>query len=265
MSPSRKRISRKAICGLLLAVGAIGARPASATILTFNNVRSDGKLYTGFYSDPTDPLSSYGSNVSFGAATTGTTTVVQNASNTDTFNYAIGNGWTPDVSMAYSYSGAQAVGVYYTGPGSQWPNGAALLGGNFPNNPNDDFYFTFTPAAGFAVRVNSYDLVNASYGGISSACTLYENTIGGPTMVPTFAPSNVGSGPGQSVTVDIQNNNGSTFYAGTLILDVHMTNGNPGDLGLTNLNFDEQAVPEPAALSGLSVTGLALFRRSRRR
>jgi hypothetical protein len=249
---------------LALATGMFAAGTASATVLTFDNTRSDGLAYTGFYSDSSDPLSTYGSNVNYGAATTGTTNVVENSTNTYTFNYAIGNGWTPDVSMSYSVAGAQAVGVYFTGPNSSWPNGAALLGGNFPNNPNDDFYFAFTPAPGYAVRINSYDLVNASFGGISSAGAVFENTIGGPTMVPAFIPSNVGSGPGQTVNVDLQNDYGSKFYAGTLILDVHQTNGNPGALGLADLNFDEVAVPEPTALGLLSVGGIALLRRRMR-
>ncbi len=178
---------------------------------------------------------------------TGSTTVDQNFFNNYTLNYNIGNGWTPNVAMAYSVAGAQSVGITYTGPGSVWPNGAAELQGQGANNPNDDFYFTFTPAPGYAVRIDSYELVNGSYGAISTAGTIYENTIGGQTLVPTFVPANVGSGPGQSVTVDLQDDYGSTFYTGSLILDVHMTNGNPGDLGLSNLNFDQELVAGPGA------------------
>src|SRR5579872_6396772 len=130
---------RRAINGSILTLSVIAARPVLATELTFNNSRSDGQLYVGNYSDPTDPLSTYGSNVDFGAATTGTTMVYQNFINTYTFNYNIGNGWTPNVTMGYSIGGAQAVAINYTGPTSEWPNGAAQLQGNFPNNPNDDF------------------------------------------------------------------------------------------------------------------------------
>jgi len=256
------RYSGKVIPALALASAVFAAGRASATNLTFNNVRSDGQSYVGSYSDPTDPLSTYGSNVNFGAATTGTTTVVQNASNTDTFNYQIGNGWTPDISMAYSVGGANAVASIYTGPLSEWPNGATELEGA-ATNPNDDFYFSFTPAAGFAVRINSYQLSNVTFVAASSACTVYENTIGGPTMVPKFAPPNI-SRPGV-ITVDLVDNENSTFYAGTLILDIHQTNGNDGSLGVTNLNFDEEAVPEPATLSCVSIASLALLRRTRRR
>jgi hypothetical protein len=238
---------RKAINSSVLVLSALAARTAWATDLEFDNTASDGQSYVGSYSDPTDPLSTYGTDVNFGSATTGSTSVYQNFFNTYTLNYNIGNGWTPNVAMAYSVAGAQSVGITYTGPASVWPNGAAELQGNGANNPNDDFYFTFTPAPGYAVRINSYDLVNGSYGSISSAGTIYENTIGGQTLVPTFVPANVGSGPGQSVTVDLQDDYGSTFFTGTLILDVHMTNGNPGDLGLSNLNFDQELVAGPGA------------------
>jgi hypothetical protein len=255
---------RKTAQALALASGLALASTACATNLVFNNTRSDGQTYVGLYSNSSDPVSTYGTDVDFGANATGTTTVVENASNTYTFNYQKGNAWTPNVSMSYGVGPLPAVGVYYTGPASSWPNGAALLSGNFPNNPNDDFYFTFTAAPGYAVRINSYQMVNGSFGAISSACTLYENAVGGSTMIPTFVPANVGSGPGQNVTVDLLNNHGSTFYAGTLVLDIHQTNGNPGVLGITNLNFDQEAVPEPATLSCLSIGGLALLRRRRR-
>ncbi len=233
---------RTAINGSILALSAIAAAPTFATNLVFNNSRSDGKTYVGFYSNSSDPLSTYGTDVNFGSASTGTTTVVQNASNTDTFNYQEGNGWTPDVAMSYSVGGAQAVGVYYTGAASDWPNGAALLGGNFPNDPNDDFYFTFTPSPGYAVRLNSYELVAGSYDDIRTTCTVYENTIGGPEMVPTTTTVGIADSPGSSSTFNLAANYGSTFYEGTLILDVHQTTGNPGDVGITNLNFDQEYV-----------------------
>src|SRR5579872_3788771 len=190
---------RTAIRGSILAVSVIAVRPVAATNLTFNNSRSDGKLYVGNYSDPTDPLSTYGSNVNFGTATTGTTTVVQNASNTDTFNYQIGNGWTPNVTMGYSLGAYPASAINYTGPTSQWPNGAAELQ-SAVSNPNDNFYFSFTPAAGYAVRINQFDFVNASYGTMSFALTVFEDSIGGTKMVPTYVPTGLGSGPGMSVT-----------------------------------------------------------------
>ncbi len=230
---------RKVINGSILALSAIAAAPTFATNLTFNNVRSDGKAYTGFYSNPSDPLSTYGTDVNFGSATTGTT-MVPNGSNTYTFNYQEGNAWTPNVSMAYSVGSAPAVGIYYTGAGSDWPNGAALLSGMFPNNPNDDFYFAFTPSPGYAVRINSYELVAGSYDDINTTCTVYENTIGGPTMVPTTGTVGISDGPGNSSTFNLVGNYGSTFYNGKLILDVHQTTGNPGDLGITNLNFDQE-------------------------
>src|SRR5580658_5636721 len=110
------RSRRKAIHRSIFAMSALGAGHACATVLTFNNSRSDGQLYVGNYSNPSDPISTYGSNVNFGSATTGTTTVVENASNTYTFNYQEGNGWTPNVAVGYSIGPSPAVAINYTGP-----------------------------------------------------------------------------------------------------------------------------------------------------
>jgi hypothetical protein len=250
---------RKMAQALLLASGMLVAGKASATILTFNNT-TGGASYVGTYSNPSDPLSGYGTDVNFGANTTGTTTV-PNGAGTDTFNYQIGNGWTPDISMSYGVGPAPAHSLDYTGPASEWPNGATELEGS-ATNPNDDFYFSFTPAPGYEVRVNSYVLSNVTFVAASSDCTLYENTVGGPTMVPTFAPPNLNR-PGTE-TVDLLDNENSTFYAGTLVLDIRQVNGNDGSLGVYNLNFDEQAVPEPASFACLSLGGLALLRRRKR-
>jgi hypothetical protein len=236
---------RTAINGSILALCAIAAAPTSATVLTFNNSRSDGQKYVGSYSDPTDPLSTYGTAVNFGTATTGTTTVVQNASNTDTFNYQIGNGWTPHVSTAYSVGPAPAVDINYASATSAWPNGAAQLAGSGSNDPNDDFYFSFTPAPGYAVRINSYTLVAGYYDDIRTNTTVYENTIGGTEMVPTFGPTGIYDGPGNTSTFDLQHDYGSVFFAGTVILDVHQSTGMPADIGITNLNFDEEYLASP--------------------
>ncbi len=251
---------RKVAQALLLASGILAADKASATILTFNNT-TGGASYAGSYSNPSDPLSTYGTDVNFGANSTGTTTV-PNGAGTDTFNYQEGNAWTPDISVAYGIGPSPAVALDYTGPASEWPSGATELEGS-ATNPNDDFYFAFTPAAGFAVRVNSYQLSNVTFVAASMTSTLYENTVGGSTMVPTFNLSNLSGTPPSSETVNLLAK-GSTFYAGTLVLDVHQTNGNDGSLGVFNLNFDEEAVPEPASLGCLSVGGLALLRRRRR-
>ncbi len=251
---------RKVAQALLLASGVLAADKASATILTFNNT-TGGASYAGSYSSPSDPLSGYGTDVNFGANSTGTTTV-PNGAGTDTFNYQEGNAWTPDISVAYGVGAAPAVALDYTGPASEWPAGATELEGS-ATNPNDDFYFAFTPAAGYAVRINSYVLSNVTFVAASSTCTLYENAPGGPTMVPTFSPPNL-SRPGTE-TVDLVDNDHSVFYAGTVILDIHQSNGNDGSLGVTNLNFDEEAVPEPASLGCLSIGGLALLRRRKRR
>jgi hypothetical protein len=231
---------RKAIKRSVLAIGAISASQASATVLTFNNSRSDGQLYVGNYSNPSDPISTYGSNVNFGSATTGATTVVENASNTYTFNYQEGNGWTPNVAVGYSIGPSPAVAISYTGPTSEWPNGAAELESSI-TNPNDSFYFTFTPQAGYAVRVDQLEFVNASYGSMSLGLAVYENAAGGTAMVAPYAPPALGSGAGVTDTVNLQTQ-GSQFYQGTVVLQVYVATGSGGALGLTDLSFDEEPV-----------------------
>ncbi len=60
---------RKAINSSVLVLSALAARTAWATDLEFDNTASDGQSYIGSYSDPTDPLSTYGTDVNYGSAT----------------------------------------------------------------------------------------------------------------------------------------------------------------------------------------------------
>jgi hypothetical protein len=257
--------------------------PVSATVLNFEVTRSDGHSegdWDKYYSNGV--LQAYGDNVDFGVATTGSTPLADGA-NTFTLNYARGDGWTPNVTVAYSSSGTPGSPDPRTGdgigrvndPANPWgqadpPEGTGPGGGGVAwldsdtggNAAAGKFYFSFTPDPGYAVRVNSYDLINYSFGGHATDITIRKDSITGDPLVAEYVDNNVPSGPGQQYHYDLLPQ-GSTFYAGTVVLEVEHTTGTNWTLALDNLSFDQQVVPEPACLSLLAVGALALRRRAR--
>jgi hypothetical protein len=260
---------KSVLYGSVVTLAAFAASQASATILNFevtrdNNENVDTNHWNTYYS--ASPLNAYGDNVDFGAATSGNSPLPDGAGNTYTLNYDRGNGWTPNVVVDYSSAApntGDGVGRV-ADPTVAWGSRVAWLDSdnNYPSNPNHSFYFTFTPDVGYAVRVNSYDLLNYSFGGHSSEITLYKDSVGGTPLVATYADNNVASGPGASQHYDLIAG-GSVFYAGTVVLEVKHINGTNWTLALDNLSFEQQLVPEPATLGLFAMGGLALLRRRR--
>jgi hypothetical protein len=249
----RSSYSLSALCAFL-AVTAIAA-PATATILTFNidNFPAGTSASTATLLAP--PHSVYGDNVSSAATTIGAFT----------YNYGIGNGFTPNTTVAYTL-GTNAINqLYYTDvgdpPSPLWTNVDFLHGGTNPFT----HYITFVPTGQFGVRVNSFDV----FGYSTATAHTYSWNLREDTTVGTIFASGGPTAFVGTIAAPSSVTTGSDYYFGTVVLEIIHTAGVGGGWGMDNLNFDEALppVPEPstALLLGLGMLGMAFrVRRSRR-
>jgi hypothetical protein len=226
---------RNRTCNFLLIlpamIGLLLAAPAEATILTFeiNNEGSD---------IPMPP--SYGDNV--------------NSLSDGNFNYLEGNGFTPDIVLGYSASSGAI--KYYSD--SEWGDVAylnSLSGSAYPRN----FWFTFTPDAGYGVDINSFTLDPYESASNTVDWAVYAGSVGGSPL----ASGSESFSSNTDVTVSDW-----TPASGAIIMQISQTAGGNDVLALDNLNFDQVViVPEPtsAALLLLAAAGGALLSRRRRR
>lgn len=240
--------SRWRACAFLLAVA--GAVTARASVLTFNIDNNPGGT----------PATSQGSLLTTHAAYGDFINAAAVVSGSYLYNYDISNGTTPNVAVTYGLGLNGNEQYYYTDgdgtPSPLWADVDFLVGG--AGHPPSKFTYTFTPDAGYAVRVNSFDVFgyNAATSHTSS-WTLYEDTVGGTVIAsggPTAYVATIAS-PHTVVT-------GAGFYGGTVVLEVVHDSGNSGGWGLDNLSFS-QAAPEPASMLLLGVAALPLLWRRR--
>lgn len=211
----------------LLTIGMVAVAAFSqATILTFDVT---GNTVGVFMDD------AYGDNVT--AATMGN------------FGYDISNGITPDVTV--SYSGGTA------GQLSWWSTGYSDLTNVIYYEPDGSspMRVTFTGSNGQNAVLNSFDLGN----------------FGGEVTLPGLTVRD-GSGnllwSALNVTVPIFTSPALNFNVGgvaaeVLVLEVDLTGlGSSSDnIGLDNISFSQEPVPEPMTLVALAAGGLLLRRR----
>src|SRR5262245_46021052 len=138
------------------------ATAAHATILTFD-VGAGSSVNYLTYPD----LKAYGDNVN----STGPISTPGGFS----FTYGVGNGFTPNVTIGYDDGTAPSLNIPI---GNDAPNNwdwVAYLFGNTSGAADRTYYITFTPASGYQVRVNSFDLFH--YTGNGPTGTVLNNQI----------------------------------------------------------------------------------------
>jgi len=224
-------------CVALLLGGA--AQQASATVLTFANSAqtNNGGGFGDFVNQ------NYGDNV------TGTNSSAAGP----TFSYGSAGGFTPNVTVAYSSGGTQGDELVYLNDGQGYGQGAGglpvALYENVQNN-GGSLTVTFTAAPGFEVTLTSLDLA-----GYDQAYTLNSlDVTGGATPF---------SAPGQAVGYPTKTtlNIGRT---GSELVLTYSRSDTFSNIGLSNVQFSQSVVPEPASLGLIALGGLGVLARRRR-
>lgn len=202
---------------VLLAGVALFSQPSAASILTFDYTPTD-LTCGGNGCNPQD----YGDRIT-------TTNDV-----TTGYQYGLGNGFTPNVTVSY-----QPDPTFTNTDYSLWATGYAelsnALGHISFNVPGE---IILTPDSGYSVRLNSFDIAGWAGAGYQTQFAIYDdngtrispNLFGGDIFVPGANSISPLSSP--------------LLATGAL----HIYISNLGSTGIDNLNFDQTAVPLPAAI-----------------
>ncbi len=196
---------------LVLSLLAFAAAPGSATELTF---QADG---VGV--DDLMPQN-YGDNVSGSPDGNG-------------HQYAIGNGWTPNIQVDYAAapqtSGGLVPSLDYFPDWDGEPDVLYLRDGDDGNDPLGNYWITFTPDADIGVQINSFDLDDWGETSHEIDWTIYQDEVGGTVL---------DSGSTGSFSGDMTVTTSGLSYTGTLVLELTHT-GTRTYLAVDNLNFDQ--------------------------
>jgi hypothetical protein len=224
---------------LILAIFLANPGASHATVLTFDALAGGGVVPSG-----------YGDRVSgdFGG-----------------WGYVEGNGWTPNVGVAFdslllSDNGLAGAGLNLWGGGFGDLSVVAYPAGGVAGFAG---VFEFTPDPGYAVRINRFQL-----GGCPT--TDYDDqpiriTDGGFTVLWAAGSSHV---EGSEMIGEALVPSHSEFTPDfTSARPIFLIYGNNWNIGIDNIDFDQVAVPEPSTLALVSLALLlpasALRRRAR--
>jgi hypothetical protein len=229
--------------GLVLVILGGFDTPAYATRLTMD-VRNGSDVYLG-NADMVTTHSTYGSNV----------TATSQTSGSFIYHYGLESGPTPNIATTWLSSPTSNVPKTYDDP--QWTTVVWMFSA-IPNN----LFIAFTPAAGFAAKLESFTVDNYSVGSSptqSGGWTVHDALKTGPSLA-------TGSWSSANVAHDtIARSINYTGNAGqTLVLEIFQSSGSLGQMGYDNVIFSQVAVPEPNSLT-LTLFSFAAFLKIRRR
>lgn len=220
---------------LPLALALTAAVPLTATVLTFD--------ITGM-TDYADIPAAYGDNV----------TSTANGS----FSYGMGNAFTPNITV--DYATINSAGGVVASNLEWWNLGYGdLQGVAFPVNNSSIAEITLTAAAGFQVRLNTFDL--AGYPGADHPNSQVRILDAGGGVLLDYSPVNVQG--------DANGPRHSTFSPAITAQQLRIRFAyDDWNVAIDNVNFDEvtasaSPVPEPSTwlLSAAGLAGLAYRRR----
>ncbi len=157
---------------------------------------------------------------------------------------------TPNVTLDWSTGGDWDQYANWDGRGDVYQ-----LQGSTIANPGR---VVFTPDAGFAATITSFDLDEWAGGGATTVDWSISGGTSGTLASGTWDDYSVADGGRSTVTPNVTGANGEA-----LTLSFGQTGGSGAYLALDNLTFDQVAIPEPAstALAALGLGAMAMRRR----
>jgi hypothetical protein len=241
------------------------ATVAVATIVSLGSLANGSVLTFDAKTTNTTPLpAGYGDNITITKVVSGDA-----AANT----YGLGNGATPNIALDFTPMAppgttppaSDGISSFYFYDDGSWPEVAELYTAPPPNDNINVFKLTFTPDAGYSVRINSFDLYDYPNYHNGEDHTLTWRVLDGSNNVLASggSPGNVPSTVGPTIVP--VNAVMASFFAGLVVLELTHSAGFQADLALDNVNFDQQVVPEPSCLCLVAMPAVLLMRRWRSR
>ena len=190
--------------------------------------------------------------------------VLYNGTAPQSVSFAEGNGWTPNITATWSAASE---------PTAQWDSfhwadsngdrGDVLqLHGSSPTFP---LLVTFTPDAGLAVLINSFDLDEHQGSSVHDTVIDWEISDGtGVLASGTWDDKNDANDPNQQggrTTINTGLTAADVTIGNAVTLSIAQTSGSPFWTALDNLNFDQIPEPTSFALAALGLGGLIVRRR----
>lgn len=161
--------------------------------------------------------------------------------------YQQGNGWTPNVVTSYQSTDSVTPLDYLLYWNTSYSN---LTDVAFSAYSGGLASITLSADPGYLVRLNSFNL--GSYPSNERNAAVLTITDGQGNVLFDMSNSTVGN----STT------NEANLYTPNLVAsELTIAWGNDWNIGIDNVNFDQEAVPEPATLSLLALGALALRKR----